>query len=115
MKATEIVRRIDDLGRIVIPKEIRRVLRIRESDPLLITLSDIKKPRNYAGLEYVRQDMFLTGIIGVANRLAVFDKKSEEEDIFVVQRNPKHSAIKLHIYVSSVKEPILFVTKNSLC
>lgn len=36
MKATGIVRRIDDLGRIVIPKEIRRVLRIRESDPMEI-------------------------------------------------------------------------------
>jgi len=36
MRATGIVRRIDDLGRIVIPKEIRRTLRIRESDPLEI-------------------------------------------------------------------------------
>lgn len=36
MKATGIVRRIDDLGRIVIPKEIRRTLRIREGDPLEI-------------------------------------------------------------------------------
>ena len=36
MKATGIVRRIDDLGRVVIPKEIRRVLRIREGDPLEI-------------------------------------------------------------------------------
>lgn len=36
MKATGIVRRIDDLGRVVIPKEIRRTLRIRESDPLEI-------------------------------------------------------------------------------
>ena len=35
MKATGIVRRVDDLGRIVIPKEIRRTLRIREGDPLL--------------------------------------------------------------------------------
>ena len=35
MKATGIVRRIDDLGRIVVPKEIRKVLRIREGDPLL--------------------------------------------------------------------------------
>lgn len=34
MRATGIIRRVDDLGRIVIPKEIRRVLRIRESDPL---------------------------------------------------------------------------------
>ena len=40
MKATGIVRRIDDLGRVVIPKEIRRVLRIREGDPPLITLGD---------------------------------------------------------------------------
>lgn len=39
MKATGIVRRIDDLGRVVIPKEIRRTLRIREGDPLRITLT----------------------------------------------------------------------------
>ena len=36
MKATGIVRRIDDLGRVVVPKEIRRTLRIKESDPLEI-------------------------------------------------------------------------------
>jgi AbrB family transcriptional regulator (stage V sporulation protein T) len=36
MKATGIVRRIDDLGRVVVPKEIRRILRIREGDPLEI-------------------------------------------------------------------------------
>ena len=40
MKATGIVRRIDDLGRVVIPKEIRRTIRIREGDPLLTTLTD---------------------------------------------------------------------------
>ena len=39
MKATGIVRRIDDLGRVVIPKEIRRTLRIREGDPSQITLT----------------------------------------------------------------------------
>lgn len=38
MKATGIVRRIDELGRVVIPKEIRRTLRIREGDPSQITL-----------------------------------------------------------------------------
>ena len=37
MKATGIVRRIDDLGRVVIPKEIRRTMRIREGDPSLMT------------------------------------------------------------------------------
>ena len=36
MKATGVVRRIDDLGRIVIPKEIRKTLRIKEGDPLEI-------------------------------------------------------------------------------
>ena len=39
MKATGIVRRIDDLGRVVIPKEIRRTMRIREGDPSLSTLT----------------------------------------------------------------------------
>lgn len=39
MKATGIVRRIDELGRIVIPKEIRRTMRIRNGDPLLMTLA----------------------------------------------------------------------------
>ena len=38
MKATGIVRRIDDLGRVVIPKEIRRTMRIRESAPSHTTL-----------------------------------------------------------------------------
>ncbi len=38
MKATGIVRRIDDLGRVVIPKEIRRTMRIREGDRSQITL-----------------------------------------------------------------------------
>lgn len=40
MKATGIVRRIDDLGRVVIPKEIRRTLRIREGDPSQISLKN---------------------------------------------------------------------------
>ena len=43
MKATGIVRRIDDLGRVVIPKEIRRTMRIREGDPPLITLTPFEK------------------------------------------------------------------------
>lgn len=40
MKTTGIVRRIDDLGRVVIPKEIRRTLRLREGDPLELLMSE---------------------------------------------------------------------------
>ena len=43
MKATGIVRRVDDLGRIVIPKEIRRTMRIREGDPSLTSLTTWEK------------------------------------------------------------------------
>ena len=59
MKATGIVRRIDDLGRVVIPKEIRRTMRIREGDPSLTTLAlweklcfgmlDLAKRRGWGG------------------------------------------------------------------
>ena len=48
MKATGIVRRIDDLGRVVIPKEIRRTMRIREGDPLQITLTPSEKALMFA-------------------------------------------------------------------
>ena len=43
MKATGIVRRIDDLGRVVIPKEIRRTMRIREGDPSHTTLTPLDR------------------------------------------------------------------------
>ena len=43
MKATRIVRRIDDLGRVVIPKEIRRTMRIKEGEPSFITLTDFDR------------------------------------------------------------------------
>ena len=43
MKATGIVRRVDDLGRIVIPKEIRRTLRIRGGDTSLTTLTSFDR------------------------------------------------------------------------
>lgn len=43
MKATGIVRRVDDLGHIVIPKEIRRTLKIREGDPSQTTLTSFDR------------------------------------------------------------------------
>lgn len=54
MKATGIVRRIDDLGRVVIPKEIRRTMRIREGDPSQIT--------------WTRWEMFCFGMLDLAKR-----------------------------------------------
>ena len=55
MKATGIVRRIDDLGRVVIPKEIRRTMRIREGDPLLTTLT--------------QQDRFCAAILDLSKKI----------------------------------------------
>ena len=55
MKATGIVRRVDDLGRIVIPKEIRRTLWIREDDPSYTTFSSF--------------DFFIRGVVDLAQRV----------------------------------------------
>ena len=55
MKATGIVRRIDDLGRVVIPKEIRRTMRIHEGDPLCTLLLHSLKPVLLLGLSVFPQ------------------------------------------------------------
>ena len=57
MKATGIVRRIDDLGRVVIPKEIRRTMRIREGDPLLASLT--REMRFLKGMEEVGRRIYI--------------------------------------------------------
>lgn len=57
MKATGIVRCIDDLGRVVIPKEIRRTMKIREGDPLEIYLdNDCVCFRKYSMLGNIKED-----------------------------------------------------------
>ena len=67
MKATGIVRRIDDLGRVVIPKEIRRTMRIREGDPLLTTLEPWQK--------------FCVGMLDLAKRAGGIVHPDEEHSL----------------------------------
>ena len=57
MKATGIVRRIDDLGRVVIPKEIRRTMRIREGEPSQMTLTQM--------------EIFCLGMINLSKKLGI--------------------------------------------
>lgn len=67
MKATGIVRRIDDLGRVVIPKEIRRNCRIREGDPLEIYTSEIDGYPVICFAKY--QPSFLTDLTAIADKV----------------------------------------------
>ena len=74
MKATGIVRRIDDLGRVVVPKEIRRTLRIREGDPLLTTLSENVDTYGNREKEWYCREMFMLGIRRLAERVGIKEK-----------------------------------------
>ena len=81
MKETGIVRRIDELGRIGIPKEIRRTLRIQESDPMEIYMGDdgsiqLKKYSSVGGLKEVAEQYVqaLNGAFGLT--AAVTDKEA---------------------------------------
>ena len=79
MKATGIVRRIDDLGRVVIPKEIRRTMRIREGDPLEIYTSRegeviFKKYSLLEGVEDFSSDLCETISRAVGGICAVTDR-----------------------------------------
>lgn len=68
MKATGIIRRIDDLGRVVIPKEIRRQCHIREGEPLEIFVDDINGAPCVCFAKYSVQ--FLDELNGVRNKIA---------------------------------------------
>lgn len=75
MKATGIVRRIDDLGRIVIPKEIRRALRIREGDPLELFTSEgavtFRRYQPYSDSEWTKAKEILSAVL---DRFAILDR-----------------------------------------
>lgn len=86
MKATGIVRRIDDLGRIVIPKEIRRTLRIREGDPLLTTLIEPANADKHSvcrafsiedknKIKEIQRDLFALSMIDFVERVENKPKK----------------------------------------
>jgi AbrB family looped-hinge helix DNA binding protein len=72
MKATGIVRRIDDLGRVVIPKEIRRTLRIRVGDTLLTKLTETSHDDanpDFMDISDTDTDLqFVSGVLGFAER-----------------------------------------------
>lgn len=79
MKATGIIRRIDDLGRVVIPKEIRRTLKIREGDPLEIFLGEDGCVcfQKYSVLGSLTEDTLRTAITMASNSglrpIAIYD------------------------------------------
>ena len=82
MKATGIVRRIDDLGRVVIPKEIRRTMRIREGDPLEIYTSKdgeviFKKYSLMGGVDEFAAQLCDTLSKSTGTSVAVTDPSSE--------------------------------------
>lgn len=67
MKATGIVRRMDDLGRVVIPKEVRRTVRIKEGDPLEIFITRdgevvFKKYQPFEEMDWVKAKMLVSAI-----------------------------------------------------
>ena len=82
MKATGIVRRIDDLGRVVIPKEIRRSMRIKEGDPLeIFTTSDgcvcFKKYSPLGEADWSRVGVVLKNSILQGEKFALYDRDLE--------------------------------------
>lgn len=84
MKATGIIRRIDDLGRVIIPKEIRRTLRIREGDPLEIFIEkDCVCFQKYSALGSLSED-----ILRVAQTMA---QRTFKHQVAIYDRDSKVS------------------------
>lgn len=121
MKATGIVRRIDDLGRVVIPKEIRRTMRIREGDPLEIftdregevilkKYSPISELSQFAG-EYAECANTVLGDMVLI---------SDTDHIIAVSGGPKKDFIEKRIgkdleKVIQEKTPKLVLEKGAIC
>ena len=84
MKATGIIRRIDDLGRVVIPKEIRRTLKIREGDPLEILI----EKNCVCFKKYSTLGLFSEDILRVAQDMA---QRTFKHQIAIYNRDSKIS------------------------
>lgn len=88
MKATGIVRRIDDLGRVVIPKEIRRSLRIKEGDPLEIFTDQM------SGYSMVCFRKYEAGFMNSLTRLA----DAIDEEMMDNASNEQRDEVREHFY-----------------
>ena len=104
MKATGIVRRIDDLGRVVIPKELRRNLKIRDGDPLEIYVNDdmicFKKYQPYDDEQFRKAYQIAKAIIPCG--LAILDS---HEDYVYGNRAP----VRPYIPVSTNGDIICYI------
>lgn len=89
MKATGIIRRVDDLGRIVIPKEIRRRIGITEGTPMEIFITD----NNYgvAFMKYNSYDQVISYISSLSEAATEIEcnNSSEEERVMKIKKNLK--------------------------
>ena len=121
MKSTGIVRRIDDLGRVVIPKEIRRAIGIREGDPLEIYVDAANRAVSFVKYQDDRINSIANGIYKGLNKLgiefaiygadgALFIKGAGTWDSFVeniAEPDPRTFPI-----LDSSNEPIGFILTN---
>ena len=89
MEITGITRRIDELGRIVIPKEIRKNLRIRDSDELQISIQDDKIV--LSKFDYVRQEKVISSLLNslgkLLNRNILFTSKYKVIDCYLCHKD----------------------------
>lgn len=87
MKATGIVRRIDDLGRVVIPKEIRRNANIKEGDALEIFVDDFNGNPMICFVKYQadenKMNNFLNEIINTLDTIGAYDLSTEAAELKV--------------------------------
>ena len=101
MKATGIVRRIDDLGRVVIPKEIRRTMRIREGDPLEIFTNKDGSVifKKYSLLDSLSDfaDQLCETLNRTTGRIAVI---TDRDNCLSVAGLPKREVVEKHISVA---------------